>query len=237
LAGLGNNNGGIESGGYGGGNTYASLSAWGNSYSDLLDGLRAGWADRGIGSSINNFGILSWWTDADGAQYGQYNMMKFATPSDDKWEGGSYGAITGFSSYLAGLIGSTNETFYSFSGGTNDPDKETLNKLRPHDKIEANNMFEYIINGYGRAIKAVNVSPDRFQAGIDGLSIVGLPDIFKRNDSIWIHSTIYDPYPHDTMKYVPFENFNIESAKLNNAAKAVNDKNYRNGWHFKTYGW
>jgi hypothetical protein len=31
-----------------------------------------------------------------------------------------------------------------------DPDKETLNKLRPGDSIETNDMFEYIFGGYGR---------------------------------------------------------------------------------------
>jgi len=60
--------------------------------------------------------------------------------------------------WISGL-GNNKETFYSFSGGTNDPDAETLKKLRPGDNIEANNMFEYIINGYGRAIKYVNLSP------------------------------------------------------------------------------
>ncbi|MDW9379158.1 hypothetical protein GFU89_03045 [Chryseobacterium sp. JV558] len=56
-----------------------------------------------------------------------------------------YGAIEDFSkgtaSFLDRYIRPTkSDTFYSFSGGTNDPDKETLNKLRPGDKIDFNKI-------------------------------------------------------------------------------------------------
>ncbi|MDP9960054.1 hypothetical protein [Chryseobacterium lathyri] len=56
------NNGGIESGGYGGGNGYSILSSLGNSYDYLLDNLIAGWAERGIGAKISKNGYLSYWT-------------------------------------------------------------------------------------------------------------------------------------------------------------------------------
>ncbi|MDQ0593719.1 RHS repeat-associated protein [Chryseobacterium ginsenosidimutans] len=118
-------------GGGGGGNgTFGETQA----YRDIMGDFYAG---RTAGLS-NNFGVLSWWTDADGAQYGQYNMMKFATPSDDKWEGGSYGAIKGFSSYLASLIGSTNEEFPIITNpngmARTDFDASTHDKLRKGDK-------------------------------------------------------------------------------------------------------
>jgi len=47
-------------------------------------------------------------------------------------------------------LGNNKETFYSFSGGANDPDAETLKKLRPRDHIEANDMFYMIFMFYGR---------------------------------------------------------------------------------------
>ena len=62
-------------------------------------------------------------------------------------------AFSKVESAMSGLIGTTNETFYSFLGGINDPDKETLNKLRPGDNIEANDMFQQIFMFYGRNTK------------------------------------------------------------------------------------
>ncbi|WP_418122979.1 DUF6443 domain-containing protein [Chryseobacterium sp. PTM-20240506] len=46
-------------------------------YSDLMNTLKMGYS----GGLTNNKGILSWWTDADEAQYGQYNMLKLGTGS------------------------------------------------------------------------------------------------------------------------------------------------------------
>ncbi|UZT98332.1 hypothetical protein ODZ84_01815 [Chryseobacterium fluminis] len=51
--------------------------------------------------------------------------------------------------WISGLR-NNKETFYSFSGGANDPDAETLKKLRPRDHIEANDMFYMIFMFYGR---------------------------------------------------------------------------------------
>ncbi|PIF47270.1 RHS repeat-associated protein [Chryseobacterium sp. 52] len=59
--GLGNT-GGIETGGYGGGNSYSVLSSLGNSNDYLLDELIAGWAARGIGAQISKNGYLTYWT-------------------------------------------------------------------------------------------------------------------------------------------------------------------------------
>jgi len=59
----------------------------------------------------------------------------------------------------------THENFFSFSGGINDPDKETLNKLRPGDNIEANDMFQQIFMFYGRNTKLSGGSTG-FQEGL-----------------------------------------------------------------------
>ncbi|WP_202974468.1 RHS repeat domain-containing protein, partial [Chryseobacterium elymi] len=56
------NTGGIESGGYGGGNGYSVLSSLGNSNDYLLDNIIAGWAARGIDAKISKNGYLSYWT-------------------------------------------------------------------------------------------------------------------------------------------------------------------------------
>ncbi|WP_317193252.1 RHS repeat-associated core domain-containing protein [Chryseobacterium endalhagicum] len=63
--GLGNADG-LESGGFGGGSSYAILSSLGNSNDYLLDEIRAAWANREqpIFSSINSNGDLVWWTGA-----------------------------------------------------------------------------------------------------------------------------------------------------------------------------
>ncbi|WP_317044913.1 RHS repeat-associated core domain-containing protein [Chryseobacterium sp. 52] len=58
--GLGNT-GGIETGGYGGGNSYSVLSSLGNSNDYLLDELFAAWAaDRNISASFNNGNLIYW---------------------------------------------------------------------------------------------------------------------------------------------------------------------------------
>ncbi|SHK53967.1 DUF6443 domain-containing protein [Chryseobacterium polytrichastri] len=91
------------------------------------------------GATSNMNGVLSWWTNADGAQYGQYNMMKFATSSDNWWQDGTYDAIGKFTSYIASLIGSTNEEFPQITntGGLarTDFDASTWKKFRPGDKL------------------------------------------------------------------------------------------------------
>ncbi|PIF47268.1 hypothetical protein CLU96_4318 [Chryseobacterium sp. 52] len=80
--GLGNT-GGIETGGYGGGNSYSVLSSLGNSNDYLLDELRAAWAGReqSIFSSTNSNGDLIWWTDYEDSDpnvtgVGKFNLLK-----------------------------------------------------------------------------------------------------------------------------------------------------------------
>jgi hypothetical protein len=110
---------------------------------------------------------------------------------------GLYGAIGRFSSYLASLIGSTNETFYSFSGGTNDPDKETLNKLRPHDNVEANDMFQTIFMFYGRNTKlsggTTGFQEALVQFGLDSEVVLDLnKSFFNKNDTIYFSDYTFD---------------------------------------------
>jgi hypothetical protein len=162
-------------GGGGGGNPFGNNQPFGKT--SAYRAIMQAWQDGNDKFKLVNQGkYLQWWTDGEPAKNAASidgvtsNMLRLRGNDD-----GIYGAIGGFSSYIASFIGTTNETFWSFSGGNNDPDKESLNKLRPHDKIEANNMFEYIINGYGRAIKAVNLRPDRFQTAIDMMSLSSLP--------------------------------------------------------------
>ncbi|UKB86356.1 RHS repeat-associated core domain-containing protein [Chryseobacterium sp. MEBOG06] len=98
----------------------------------------------------------------------------------------------------------TNVTFYSFSAGSNDPDKETLNKLKPQDKIDFNNMFEYILGGYGRATK-LNLQDGAFQFGLD---IQGIGNPFPNiNDTVYLRDYTFKQnsiVPIDTMyKTIP----------------------------------
>jgi len=71
------NTGGIESGGYGGGNGYSVLSSLGNSNDYLLDNLIAGWAARGIDAKISKNGYLSYWTGG-AAGYGSTSQEMVA---------------------------------------------------------------------------------------------------------------------------------------------------------------
>jgi len=57
-------------GGGGGSSTFGETQA----YSDLM----TAWQNGQSFGLFNNGSIMSWWTDADGAQYGQYNMLKLA---------------------------------------------------------------------------------------------------------------------------------------------------------------
>ncbi|WP_228463858.1 MULTISPECIES: RHS repeat-associated core domain-containing protein, partial [Chryseobacterium] len=76
----------------------------------------------------------------------------------------------------------THEKFFSFSGGNNDPDKETLNKLRPGDTIESNNMFEYIFGGYGRNTKLSGGTTGFQEALVQfGLDVEGIGNPFGKS--------------------------------------------------------
>ncbi|WP_089697119.1 RHS repeat-associated core domain-containing protein [Chryseobacterium culicis] len=126
-----------------------------------------------------------------------------------------YTAIEDFSedtaNFLDRYIHSTNETFYSFSGGNNDPDKETLNKLRPGDNIEANNMFEYILNGTMRAVKIVNLRPDHYQTAIDMMSLSSLP----RGNGFYSPEGFDRTVESDTLSYYGVQSVGIISYKGN----------------------
>uniref|UniRef100_UPI0035266181 hypothetical protein n=1 Tax=Chryseobacterium gossypii TaxID=3231602 RepID=UPI0035266181 len=160
---------------------------------------------------------------------GQFNAYMDKYNNDT----GVYGFIGRTSSYIASLIGTTQETFYSFSGGANDPDKETLNKLRPGDRIEANNLFEYILNGYGRSFKAINVIPDRFQFGIDVASLLPFVSNSALTDSnVALIEQVYDSpfsYPRDTIKITKEKDKYKDSVLFN---KSVRDVNYRKNINF-----
>ncbi|WP_426481935.1 DUF6443 domain-containing protein [Chryseobacterium sp. R2ACT005] len=127
-----------------------------------------------------------------------------------------YGAIEDFSkgtaNFLDRYIRPTHETFFSLSGGTNDPDKETLNKLRPGDNIEANNMFEYILNGTMRAVKIVNLRPDHFQTAIDMMSLSSLP----RGNGFYPPEGYDSTVESDTLSYYGVQSVGIISYKGNN---------------------
>ncbi|UKB86358.1 hypothetical protein LF887_04220 [Chryseobacterium sp. MEBOG06] len=160
-----------------------------------------------------------------------------------------YGAIDALTSAMPTWLGGTwrtwtNVTFYSFSAGSNDPDKETLNKLKPQDKIDFNNMFEYILGGYGRNTKLDRKSfGDAFiQFGLD-VEGIGNPFNFKSNDSTALVEQISDSpfsYSRDTIKKVPTQTKTNDSIMFNNAVKNVNDqklKNYYNRINFLGKKW
>ncbi|MDH6252586.1 hypothetical protein M2347_002313 [Chryseobacterium sp. H1D6B] len=116
----------------------------------ILKGSSSGW-----GSQIQN----------------NFNSYMYNRNGDN----GVYGAIGKFTSYIANSIRSTNETFYSFLGGKNDPDPYTLDKLRGRDKIEANDMFEIIFMFYGRNTKLSGGSTGFQEALVQfGLDVEGI---------------------------------------------------------------
>ncbi len=90
---------------------------------------------------------------------------------------GSTGLL-GLSNWFRDLIGTTQETFYSSTGGVNDPDKETLNKLRPGDNIETNDMLQTIFMFYGRNTKlsggSTGFQEALVQFGLDTESLIDL---------------------------------------------------------------
>ena len=85
---------------------------------------------------------------------------------------------------------SAHENFFSSTGGINEPDKETLNKLRSGDTIEANDMLETIFMFYGRNTKlsggSTGFQDALVQFGLDSESALGLnKSIFYNNDTIY----------------------------------------------------
>ncbi|WP_330746031.1 DUF6443 domain-containing protein [Chryseobacterium sp. CP-77] len=119
----------------------------------------------------------------------------------------------------------TQETFQIFTGGANETDPETMKKVLPGDKLETNNMFEYILNGFNRSR-----SPDLDQFAID-MQGIGNPFNFKSNDSTALVEQISDSpfsYSRDTIKKVPTQTKTNDSIMFNKAVKNVNDQKLKN---------
>lgn len=131
----------------------------------------------------------------------------------------------------------TTETMQSFTGGANETDPSTASKALPGDKLESNNMFEYILNGFNRSL-----SPDRFQFGID-MQGIGNPFNFGKNDSTALVEQISDsPFslPRDTIKIVPTQTKTKDSIIFNKAVKDVKAqklRDYRNEINFLGKKW
>lgn len=129
------------------------------------------------GSVIENSPIEGKEGGDTGKTYLGFNGEATYLQTDDS--NGSTGLL-GLSNWFRDIIGTTQETFQIFTGGANETDPETMKKARPGDKLETNNMFEYILNGFNRARL-----PDLDQFAIDMQSI-GYPFNFgkKNNDTI-----------------------------------------------------
>ena len=101
-----------------------------------------------------------------------------------------YSAIEDFSENTAKFLDryirtTKSDTFYSSAGGTNDPDKETLNKLRPGDKIETSDLLQTIFLFYGRNTK-LNAGTTGFQEALVqfGLDVEGIGNPFRKTTSL-----------------------------------------------------
>ncbi|CAM3182518.1 RHS repeat-associated core domain-containing protein [Chryseobacterium flavum] len=135
----------------------------------------------------------------------------------------------------------TQETFQIFTGGANETDPNTMNKVLPGDKLETNNMFEYILNGFNRS-RTPKGEDGLYQFGID-MQGIGNPFNFKSNDSTALVEQISDSpfsYSRDTIKKVPTQTKTNDSIMFNNAVKNVNDqklKNYYNRINFLGKKW
>ncbi|UKB86371.1 hypothetical protein LF887_07075 [Chryseobacterium sp. MEBOG06] len=136
----------------------------------------------------------------------------------------------------------TNVTFYSFSAGSNDPDKETLNKLKPQDKIDFNNMFEYILGGYGRntRLDRKNLGDAAIQFGLDveGIgnpfgSLSGLGTVKSDTFGIWDRQATgvlrnNDGSPFG-LKYKNVRGEGLSKGTVDSLNKAIKDSN--NYWN------
>ncbi|UKB82916.1 hypothetical protein LF887_18140 [Chryseobacterium sp. MEBOG06] len=152
------------------------------------------------GSVIENSPIQGKEGGDTGKTYLGFNGEASYLPTNES--NGSTGLL-GLSNWFRDLIGTTQETFYSFSGGINDPDKETLNKLRPGDNIEANDMFQQIFMFYGRNTKlsggSTGFQEGLVQFGLDSEAAIDLnksaftkePDTFSYNGLQAVSLNIY----------------------------------------------
>ncbi|MBW3524742.1 DUF6443 domain-containing protein [Chryseobacterium sp. NKUCC03_KSP] len=136
---------------------------------------------------------------------------------------------------LSGL-GDNKETFYSLSGGVNEPDPETMKKVKPGDRIESNDMFERIFMFYGRNrwLERKNIGDAAIQFGLD---VEGIGNPFSGDDdSIFISETLRYPIQHDTVKKVSRSNELIDRQDFRNKVDSIN-RAEGNEWHNKTFGW
>jgi len=146
----------------------------------------------------------------------------------------TYGATNAFESAMPMSLGGTwttwtNETFPILTGGTNETDPETMKKVLPGDKLETNNMFEYILNGFNRS-RTPKGEDGLYQFGID-MQGIGNPFNFKSNDSTALVEQISDSpfsYSRDTIKKVPTQTKTNDSIMFNKAVKNVNDQKLKN---------
>ncbi|KXH83719.1 hypothetical protein [Chryseobacterium kwangjuense] len=102
---------------------------------------------------------------------------------------------------------SAHENFFSSTGGINEPDKETLNKLRSGDTIEANDMLQTIFMFYGRNTKlsggSTGFQEALVQFGLDSESVLDLnKTILNKNDTVYFQDYTFEKnsiIPIDTM--------------------------------------
>ncbi|KFE97018.1 RHS repeat-associated core domain-containing protein, partial [Chryseobacterium luteum] len=146
----------------------------------------------------------------------------------------TYGAINAFESSMPMSLGGTmttwtNETFQIFTGGANETDPDTMKKVLPGDKLETNNMFEYIFGGYGRNTKLSGGTTGFQEALVQfGLDAESLGNPFGFNNNIALTEQVFKSpysYPEDTVKITTPKNKYSDSVRFHNAVKNVNDRN------------
>ncbi len=191
------------------------------------------------GSVIENSPIQGKEGGDTGKTYLGFNGQASYLPTDES--NGSTGLL-GLSNWFRDLIGTTQETFYSSTGGVNDPDKETLNKLRPGDNIEANDMLQTIFMFYGRNTKLSGGSTGFQEALVQfGLDVEGIGNPFGRTpDSLEVTKSIWNQDASkliDTIQKYPNTNKGIENyyQKTSPMLDSLSSSRLHN-WAVKNYG-
>ncbi|SIT28560.1 RHS repeat domain-containing protein [Chryseobacterium gambrini] len=150
---------------------------------------------RGVDGFAKNGTVLSNAKIGPDGESGYVRLNEGGKP--DYLPEGASNALVAFSNSMPMLFGGTwatwsgHENFFSSTGGINDPDKETLNKLRSGDTIEANDMLETIFMFYGRNTKlsggSTGFQDALVQFGLDSESALGInKSIFYNNDTIYL---------------------------------------------------
>ncbi|MFY1048473.1 RHS repeat-associated core domain-containing protein [Chryseobacterium sp. GP-SGM7] len=88
----------------------------------------------------------------------------------------------------------------SFSGGANETDPSTASKARGRDKLETNNMFEYILNGFNRS-RTFKGEDGLYQFGIDIQSLNPFGDSSKKSNDTVINATFFNNEKDTTMQF------------------------------------